>query len=94
MLGKCYVLLTSLLHKILNHRKNECAYCPKYGRWSIIESHSGEAKITDFQFAVCICQDVLGLQISMKNVGCSPRKQEKSGDCIKKKKSSIKLHCQ
>lgn len=40
------------LNNILNWQET---YCPKYGRWSVIEGYPCKSEVTDLELAVSIC---------------------------------------
>ena len=45
-------------------------YRPKNGRWGIIEGDTSKPKVTYFQFAVGICQNIFQFQVTMKYICC------------------------
>lgn len=54
-----------------NEQHWRVAYSPEDSRWSIIERHSGKPEITDLQLAICIGEDIFGLQVPVEHIGCS-----------------------
>ena len=45
--------------------------CPEDGGWHVIEGRPCQPKIADLQFAIGVGQNILGLQVSMKDFGCA-----------------------
>ena len=46
--------------------------CPEDGGWHVVEGWARQSKVTHLELAVSICQDVLWLQVSVKDFGCKP----------------------
>ena len=44
--------------------------CPEDGGGHVVEGWARQAKVTDLELAVSVCQDVFGLQIPMEHLGC------------------------
>lgn len=47
--------------------------CPEDGRGHVVEGWARQPKVTDLELAVSVRQDVLGLQISVEDLGCRAR---------------------
>ena len=46
---------------------------PEDGGGHVVEGRASQAKVTDLELAVCVGQDVLGLQIAVEHLGCGTR---------------------
>ena len=46
--------------------------CPEDGGWHVVEGWARQSEVTHLELAVSVCQNVLWLQVSVKDFGCKP----------------------